>query len=171
MAGPLSEKAQEIIFVSSNSTAVEICGTGTIRTLACSRGGCGTRPPSAWELQWVSSGKLHPPQDLQGTGLTWRDMHSFCRTLVACMLRKSGFQLQTGGRVNRAPQTAETGGGVWEKGSIDRTIHYELWCQRRRTFFLRIENGQIFFTKCMANDDFSESPRHAEYHFHFLSKF
>ena len=34
----------------------------------------------------------------------------------------AGFQL--GGGVNRAPP--ETEGGVWEKGSIDRTINQEV---------------------------------------------
>ena len=29
-------------------------------------------------------------------------------------------------------------------------------------FFLNINNGQFFFTKYMANDDFSEPPRHAD---------
>ena len=29
-------------------------------------------------------------------------------------------------------------------------------------FFLRIKNGQFFFTKYMANDDFPEPPRHAD---------
>ena len=37
-------------------------------------------------------------------------------------------------------------GGVWEKGSIDRSLisYYELWRRRRRNFFLSIKNGQFF---------------------------
>ena len=40
------------------------------------------------------------------------------------VLGQQGFQLGGGGGVNRAPQN--WGGGVWEKGSIDRTIHQSL---------------------------------------------
>ena len=50
------------------------------------------------------------------------------------------------------------GGGVWGKGSIDRTINQLLWtlAPKAPKVFLSSNNEQVFFTKYMANDDFSE---------------
>ena len=44
--------------------------------------------------------------------------------------------------VNRAPQ--HWGGGVWEKGSVDRTIQDQLLRTLAPKFFLSIQNGQFF---------------------------
>ena len=58
-----------------------------------------------------------------------------------------------GGGGNRAPKIGVGMGGG--KGSIDR--HHSLVSMNSG-----IQNGQFFFTKYMASDDFSEPPRHAD---------
>ena len=54
----------------------------------------------------------------------------------------------------------QEGRGVWEKGSIDRTINRVLMTLAEKNFGHR--NGPIFSTKHMSNDDFSEPPRRAD---------
>ena len=66
---------------------------------------------------------------------------------------QAGFQL--GGGVNRGPQNGGGGSGKRAQLTGPSISHYELWWRRRR-------NGQFFFTKYMANDDFSEPPRRTD---------
>ena len=57
------------------------------------------------------------------------------------------------------------GGGVREKGSIDRTISQLLWTLAPKAWkiLLSIRKWSSFFpTKYMANDEFSEPPRRAD---------
>ena len=71
---------------------------------------------------------------------------------------KLGFRLRGMGGLIDPPKT---GGGVQEKGSIDRTIQ-QLFMNsgaKGAEIFESISNGQFLFTKYMANDDISEPPR------------
>ena len=66
-----------------------------------------------------------------------------------------------GGGLNRAPIT---GGGSGKRAQLTgpSISYHKLWCQRPRKFFSAFKMVKLFFTKSMANDDFSEPPRRAD---------
>ena len=66
-----------------------------------------------------------------------------------------------GGGSIEPPKTGGGGSGKRAQLTGPFVSHYEHWRQRRRNF-LPLKMVKIFFTKYIANDDFSEPPRRAD---------
>ena len=67
-----------------------------------------------------------------------------------------GLSTGAGGGGQYSPPKLGGGSGKRAQSTGLLISYYELWRERR--IFLRIKNRQFFFTKHMANDDFSEPP-------------
>ena len=73
-----------------------------------------------------------------------------------------GFSTPGRWEVDRAPQNL--GAGVGKRAQLTGPLlrYYEGWRQRRRIFFSALKMVNFFFTKYMANDDFSDPPQCAD---------